>query len=246
MKALIIDDEPLARMIVKEFLQNHPSIEVVAEAENGFDGVKKINELKPDVIFLDVQMPKLNGFELLELLQHFPKIIFTTAFDEFALKAFENNAIDYLLKPFSEERFAQAISKLVNTFPAQENQEKIEHLNTFSPKFEEESTRIVVKNGSEIQIIPTKDIDFIEAYDDYVKIYQGDKYQLKKKTLSYYESVLASQGFIRSHRSFILNISKLTRIENYEKNSYLAILSSGMRVPISRTAYPLLKEKLGI
>jgi two-component system LytT family response regulator len=246
MKALIIDDEPLARMIVKEFLQNHPAIEVIAEAENGFDGVKKINDLKPDVIFLDVQMPKLNGFELLELLQHFPKIIFTTAYDEFALKAFENNAIDYLLKPFSEERFAQAISKLQHIFPSQENQVKIEHLSTFSPKFEEESTRIVVKNGSEIQIIPTKDIDFIEAYDDYVKIYQGEKYQLKKKTLSYYESVLASQGFIRIHRSFILNVSKLTRIENYEKNSYLAILNSGMRVPISRTAYPLLKEKLGI
>jgi two-component system LytT family response regulator len=137
------------------------------------------------------------------------------------------------------------LTKLQHAFPGS-NQEKIEHLSTFSPKFEEESTRVVVKNGSDIQIIPTKDIDFIEAYDDYVKIYQGEKYVLKKKTLSYYESVLATQGFARVHRSFLLNISKLTRIESFEKNAYLAILKSGMRVPISRTAYPMLKEKLGI
>ncbi|MFN5416268.1 MAG: LytR/AlgR family response regulator transcription factor [Flavobacteriia bacterium] len=244
MKAIIIDDEPLARMLVKEYLMQHPNIELLAEAEDGFDGVKKINELKPDVIFLDIQMPKLNGFELLELLQHYPKVIFTTAFDEYALKAFENNAIDYLLKPFSEERFNQAISKLQNNTVSAE--EKINHLSSFTPKYEEESSRIVIKNGSEIQIIPTKDVDFIEAYDDYVKIYIGEKYQLKKKTLSYYEKVLEDKQFIRIHRSFLLNIAKLTRIESFEKNSYIAILSSGMRVPISRTAYPVLKEKLGI
>jgi two-component system LytT family response regulator len=244
MKAIIIDDEPLARMLVKEYLIQHPNIELLAEAEDGFDGVKKINELKPDVIFLDIQMPKLNGFELLELLQHYPKVIFTTAFDEYALKAFENNAIDYLLKPFSEERFNQAIAKLQNNTVSAE--EKINHLSSFTPKYEEESSRIVIKNGSEIQIIPTKDVDFIEAYDDYVKIYIGEKYQLKKKTLSYYEKVLEEKQFIRIHRSFLLNIAKLTRIESFEKNSYIAILSSGMRVPISRTAYPVLKEKLGI
>lgn len=244
MKAIIIDDEPLARMLVKEYLMQHPNIELLAEAEDGFDGVKKINELKPDVIFLDIQMPKLNGFELLELLQHYPKVIFTTAFDEYALKAFENNAIDYLLKPFSEERFNQAISKLQHNSISAE--EKINHLSSFTPKYEEESSRIVIKNGSEIQIIPTKDVDFIEAYDDYVKIYIGEKYQLKKKTLSYYEKVLEDKQFIRIHRSFLLNIAKLTRIESFEKNSYIAILSSGMRVPISRTAYPILKEKLGI
>lgn len=244
MKAIIIDDEPLARMLVKEYLMQHPNIELLAEAEDGFDGVKKINELKPDVIFLDIQMPKLNGFELLELLQHYPKVIFTTAFDEYALKAFENNAIDYLLKPFSEERFNQALSKLQNNTVSAE--EKINHLSSFTPKYEEESSRIVIKNGSEIQIIPTKEIDFIEAYDDYVKIYIGEKYQLKKKTLSYYEKVLEDKQFIRIHRSFLLNIAKLTRIESFEKNSYIAILSSGMRVPISRTAYPILKERLGI
>ena len=244
MKAIIIDDEPLARKLVGEYLAAHPDMEIVAEASDGFDGVKKINELKPDVIFLDVQMPKLNGFELLELINHFPKVIFTTAFDEYALKAFESNAVDYLLKPFSEERFSQALLKLKsNPVPAENT---LTQLAEFAPKYEEESSRIVVKNGSEIQILPTRDIDFIEAYDDYVKIYIGEKYHLKKKTLSYYEPVLAPANFLRIHRSFILNIAKLTRIESFEKNSYLAILSSGMRVPISRTAYPVLKAKLGI
>ncbi|MCE3295682.1 MAG: DNA-binding response regulator [Crocinitomicaceae bacterium] len=244
MKTIIIDDEPLARMLVKEYLVSHPEMEVIAEAEDGFDGVKKINELKPDVVFLDVQMPKLNGFELLELLNHFPQVIFTTAFDEYALKAFESNAVDYLLKPFSEERFSQALHKLKNDAPAAEK--NIGKLTDFNPKYEEESSRIVVKNGSEIQILPTRDIDFIEAYDDYVKIYIGEKYHLKKKTLSYYEPVLAPANFLRVHRSFILNLAKLTRIESFEKNSYLAILSSGMRIPISRTSYPVLKAKLGI
>lgn len=242
MKALIIDDEPLARMLVKEYLQQHPEIEVLAEAGDGFEGVKLINEMKPDVIFLDVQMPKLNGFELLELVQHFPKVIFTTAYDEYAIKAFENNALDYLLKPFSEERFGQAVAKL----SLQQGIQVAERLVDFVPKHSEESSRIVIKNGTEIQIIPTSKVDFVEAYDDYVKIYVGEDFHLKKKTLSYYEQVLEKEQFVRIHRSFLLNTSKLTKIESYEKNSYIAILTSGMRLPISRTAYPLLKEKLGI
>ena len=244
MKALIIDDEPLARSIVKEYLGAYDSIQLIDEAENGFDGLKKIHEMKPDVVFLDVQMPKLNGFELLELLNHFPQIIFTTAYDEFALKAFENNAVDYLLKPFSKERFDQALKKLMHT--SSTNETLVNQLSSTQAKYEEESSRIVVKNGSEIQILPTADVDFIEAYDDYVKIYIGNQYHLKKKTLSYYESVLSEKDFIRIHRSFILNIAKLTGIESFEKNSYLAILTSGKRIPISRTAYPLLKKKLGI
>lgn len=244
MKALIIDDEPLARSIVKEYLTSHDHICLVDEAENGFEGLKKIHDIKPDVIFLDIQMPKLNGFELLELLNYFPQIIFTTAYDEFALKAFENNAVDYLLKPFSKERFDQSLKKLSpNPY---ENEQLVDRLLTTQLKYEEESSRIVVKNGSEIQILPTPDIDFIEAYDDYVKIYIGNQYHLKKKTLSYYESVLRERGFIRIHRSFLLNIAKLTRIESFEKNSYIAILISGKRIPISRTAYSALKKKLGI
>ncbi len=247
-KVIIIDDEPLARMLVKEYLAeiNSPDfpIEIVAECNDGFEGAKKIHELKPDLIFLDIQMPKINGFEMLEIISHNPKVIFTTAFDEYALKAFETNALDYLLKPFSQDRFDLAIHKWKNSL--QTNSDEIQLINNISHKHSEEANRIVVKEGSEIQIIPVQDVDFIEAYDDYVKIYTRDKYHLKKKTLSYYESNLDSKNFIRIHRSFILNVSKLTKIESFEKNSYIAILSSGKRIPISRTMYPILKEKLGI
>ena len=247
-KVIIIDDEPLARMLVKEYLAEINSadftIEIVAECNDGFEGAKKIHELKPDLIFLDIQMPKINGFEMLEIISHNPKVIFTTAFDEYALKAFETNALDYLLKPFSQDRFDLAIHKWKNSL--QTSSDEIQLINNISHKHSEEANRIVVKEGSEIQIIPVQDVDFIEAYDDYVKIYTKEKYHLKKKTLSYYESNLDSKNFIRIHRSFILNVSKLTKIESFEKNSYIAILSSGKRIPISRTMYPILKEKLGI
>ncbi|MES2587914.1 MAG: LytTR family transcriptional regulator DNA-binding domain-containing protein [Bacteroidota bacterium] len=247
-KIVIIDDEPLARMLVKEYLSEVASsdfkFEIVGECNDGFEGVKTINELKPDLIFLDIQMPKINGFEMLEIIAHEPKVIFTTAFDEYALKAFETNAIDYLLKPFSKERFDMAIDKFQSATQTFSNE--IQVINNIPNKHLEEANRIVVKDGSEIQIIPTQDVDFIEAYDDYVKIYTKEKYHLKKKTLSYYETNLDAKNFIRIHRSFILNISKLTKIESFEKNSYIAILSSGKRIPISRTMYPILKEKLGI
>lgn len=242
MKTLIIDDEPLARTIVKEFCMMHPMIEIVGEANDGFEAVKIIQEYKPDLLFLDIQMPKLNGFEVLELLNYTPQVIFTTAFDEYAIRAFDFQAIDYLLKPFSEERFARSIEK-IQTIP---QSTKLELLANFPSKYEEESKRIVIKKGNEIHVLATNDIDFIEAHDDYVKLYQGEIYFQKKKTLSYYETVLERAGFIRIHRSFLVNTAKLTRIEAYDKTNHLAILTSGMRLPISRSAYPLLKEKLGI
>lgn len=241
-KAIIIDDEPLARLLVREYLTAHPDIEVVAECGDGFEGLKKINELHPELIFLDVQMPKINGFELLELLSTPVRVIFTTAFDEYALKAFESNAVDYLLKPFSQERFSQAVSKLKHT----ESEQHLDQLQHVLHKQPDESLRIVVKDGNEICIIPTSEVHYVEAYDDYVKIYTKEGYHLKKKTLSYYESTLNPTDFIRIHRSYLLNISYLTKIESFEKNSYVAVLSSGKRIPISRTAYPILKQHLGI
>ncbi len=241
-KVIIIDDEPLARMIVKEYLSELSDFELIAECNDGFEGVKKINELKPDLIFLDIQMPKINGFEMLEIISHVPKVIFTTAFDEYAIKAFESNAVDYLLKPFTQERFNSAIQKVnQNLLP-----NSIEKIIDVPNKFREENSRIVVKEGSEISIIPTESIDYIEAYDDYVKIYLGSKYHLKKKTLAFYENQLDASNFIRIHRSFILNITKLNKIESMEKNAYNAVLTSGKRIPISRTMYPILKSKLGI
>lgn len=240
-KVIIIDDEPLARSVVSEYLSSHGDFSIVDECNNGYEGLKSIEEHQPDLIFLDIQMPKINGFEMLELLDHQPNVVFTTAYDQYALKAFDAAAVDYLLKPFSQERFDQAIEKLSDSKSSEEvtiadipNKQPDEHL------------RIVIKDRDTIKIIPTKDVSCIEAYDDYVKVHTKEKTYLKKKTLTHYERSLNPSDFVRVHRSFVINIHFLTGIENYEKNSYRAILSDERRVPISRTAYGPLKEKLGL
>lgn len=239
-KAFIVDDEPLAREVVKKQLQKHADIVLVGEANDGFEALKLIPEAKPDLLFLDIQMPKINGFELLELLTETPSVIFTTAFDEFALKAFEVNALDYLLKPFSEERFDSAVNKKRHSELGSESKRDI------PLQIIHEQNRIVVKDGTEIKIIPINEVDYIEAYDDYVKIYQGKKYILKKQTMNHFEQVLPKNQFIRIHRSYILNVNQLTKIESYEKNSYVAILKSGTSIPISRSSYGDLKSRLGL
>jgi two-component system LytT family response regulator len=243
-KVVIIDDEPLARSLVKEFIAETPDVELVAECTNGFEGIKAINQHKPDLVILDIQMPKINGFEMLELLDEMPAVIFATAFDEFAIKAFEANAIDYLLKPFSKDRFNLALAKWrsAETRSGGELKQKLEN----TAKQAEESSRIVVKNNLEISIVSVSDVHYIEAFDDYVKIFTKDTFFLKKKTMNYYEEVLDPGQFFRTHRSFIINIRELTRIEPLEKNTYLAILKSGRRVPLSRSGYLKLKEKLGL
>lgn len=244
-KVVIIDDEPLARSIVLEYLQEHPSIEIAAECNDGFQGVKAIMQHKPDLIFLDIQMPKINGFEMLELLDSTPSVIFTTAFDEYAIKAFEANAIDYLLKPFSKERFDLAIQKW-NEKKNTSTEKNIQSLLENTTKQPDERNRIVVKNGSDIRIVPMADVMYIEAYDDYVKIFTKDTYYLKKKTMNYYEQVLDSSQFFRTHRSFIINLQELTKIEPLEKNTYVVLLKNGKRIPLSRTGYSKLKETLGV
>jgi two-component system LytT family response regulator len=247
MKVVVIDDEPLARMVVLEYIQQQEDIEVAAECNDGFQGVKAIMQHKPDLIFLDIQMPKINGFEMLELLDTMPAVIFTTAFDEYAIKAFESNAIDYLLKPFSKERFDLAIekykSKAGNAPAAEKN---IQSLLETASKQPDDQNRIVVKNGSDIRIVPVQDIQYIEAYDDYVKIFTKDTYYLKKKTMNYYEQVLDGSKFFRTHRSYIINLQELTKIEPLEKNTYIAILKNGKKIPLSRTGYTRLKEMLGV
>lgn len=247
MKIVVIDDEPLARMVVLEYIQQHSDMEVMAECSDGFQGVKAIMQHKPDLIFLDIQMPKINGFEMLELLDTMPSVIFTTAFDEYAIKAFESNAVDYLLKPFSKERFDQAIekykSKTVNTVTAEKH---VQSLLEMASKQPDDQNRIVVKNGSDIRIVPVQDVMYIEAYDDYVKLFTKDTYYLKKKTMSYYEQVLDQSKFFRTHRSYIINLQELTKIEPLEKNTYIAILKNGKKIPLSRTGYTRLKEMLGV
>ncbi|MFL5751820.1 MAG: LytR/AlgR family response regulator transcription factor [Bacteroidia bacterium] len=244
-KTILIDDEPLARSIVREYLEAYPDIQVMQECNDGFQGVKAIMQHQPDLIFLDIQMPKINGFEMLELLDPAPSVIFTTAFDEFAIKAFEAHAVDYLLKPFSKDRFEKAIRK----WQEQRDQKKEARtgalLNTVL-KYPEEQQRVVVKNGSNITILPASEIYCIEAYDDYVKIFTKDTYHLKKKTMSHFEEVLSPAEFSRVHRSFIVNLQQITRIEPLEKGSHIALLKNGRKVPLSRTGYGKLKEALGL
>ncbi len=242
-KAIVIDDEPLARSMVKEYLARHNDIQVVAECGDGFDGVKAIAHHKPDLVFLDIQMPKINGFEMLELLETPPAVIFTTAFDEYAIKAFEHHAIDYLLKPFNQERFDKALQKWrENQSSTQANTTALVE-NSSQP---EEQQRIVVKKGANIVILPIHTVYYIEAFDDYVKVHTKDGFYLKKKTMAHYEKSLDPTQFVRVHRSYLLNLQELTRIEPLEKDNHVAQLKSGARIPLSQGGYAKLKEVLGI
>jgi two-component system, LytTR family, response regulator len=244
-KVIIIDDEPLARSIVKEFLQKHPQLQLMQECGDGFEGVKAIQQHQPDLIFLDIQMPKINGFEMLELLDQTPAVIFTTAFDEYAIKAFEAHAIDYLLKPFSQERFDKAISKW-NEQKSQSREKATQELLETASQSPAQSQRIVIKDGSKIKIIPVHDVQYLEAADDYVKIHTKDGYFLKNKTMNHFEQVLDGQQFVRSHRSYIVNVQQITRIDPYEKDGHVAVLRTGVKVPVSRSGYGKLKEILGL
>jgi len=243
-KIITIDDEPLARSIVKEYLQKYPELEVVQECNDGFEGFKAIQQHQPDLIFLDIQMPKINGFEMLELLDQAPGVIFTTAFDEYAIKAFEAHAIDYLLKPFSQDRFDKAIQKWKEQkVSSQKNTEDLLETASYSPA---QSQRIVVKTGSKIKIIPVHDVLYLEAADDYVKVHTQEGNFLKNKTMSHFEKTLDPQQFVRSHRSYIINIQQITRIDPYEKDNHVAILKSGAKVPVSRNGYVKLRTVLGL
>jgi len=242
-KAIIIDDEPLARSVVKAYLEKHDDITIVDECNNGFEGLKSIEKHQPDLLFLDIQMPKINGFEMLELVEGDVSVIFTTAFDEYAINAFEASAIDYLLKPFTQDRFDKSIEKWSKSNSLHGNKETIGNLINQQPG---DNRRIVVKESGNIQIIPTNEVLYLEAYDDYVKIHTKGKYHLKKKTMNYYEKSLPKSTFIRIHRSYILNINELTKIESYEKNSYQATLTNGAKIPISRSSYSELKQVLGL
>ncbi len=246
-KALIIDDEPLARMIVKEYLQKHPGIELLGECNDGFEGVKAIQQYQPDLVFLDIQMPKINGFEMLELVDQPPAVIFTTAFDEYAIRAFESHAVDYLLKPFSQDRFDNAIQKWMDNRAASTTVSAVsEPLLEAAAQTPPQSQRIVVKNGSKIKIIPVEDVFYLEAADDYVKIYTKEGSFLKNKTMNHFEQSLDKNLFVRTHRSTTVNIHQITRIDPYEKDNHIAILKSGGRVSVSKAGYAKLRQVLGI
>lgn len=242
MRAIIIDDESLAVSLINEYLQSHPEIELLETCSDGLAGLKAIQMHKPDLIFLDIQMPKINGFEMLELLEQPPSVIFTTAFDEYAIKAFEAHAVDYLLKPFSQERFNKAIEKSKFFQQALSTTDLL----TTASQSPMQSQRIVVKNGNKIKIIPIHDIWYIEAADDFVKLHTQDGCFLKNKTMNHLEQSLDKQLFVRCHRSYIVNIQQITRIDAYEKDNQVALLRTGAKVPVSRSGYSKMKTVLGL
>ena len=250
-KIIIVEDERPARDLLKTYLEEYPDIEILGEYDNGFDGLKAINELKPDAVFLDVQMPKLTGFELLEVLEHQPEVIFTTAYDQYAIHAFERNAVDYLLKPFSKKRFREAISKLNVRLESRESNEggakeesSIEKIRQHFAESDEKLHRVVIKKSGKIHVISTNDINFLEAQDDYVMIYTDEGKYLKQQTMKYFEQHLDNEQFVRVHRSYIANITCIERIEPYEKSNFVLILKDGNKVPVSRNGMQVLKENL--
>jgi two-component system LytT family response regulator len=233
LRAIIVDDEELARAYLREMLQSHPEIELVAECANGFEAVKAVNDLSPDLLFLDVQMPKLDGFEVLELIDADPAVIFVTAYDQYAMRAFDAQAIDYLLKPFSAERFSRALERAkgrTGKKPAP------------APR---KVDRIVVRDGAKIHVIPLDKLDHAEAQDDYVALHSEGKSYLKQQPIGELEASLDAARFVRIHRSAIVNLERVTRIEPYAKDSRMAILADGTRLPVSRSGYARLLEAMG-
>jgi two-component system LytT family response regulator len=233
LRAVIVDDEELARAYLREMLQSHPEIEIVAECANGFEAVKAVNELSPALLFLDVQMPKLDGFEVLELIDADPAVIFVTAYDRYAMRAFDAQAIDYLLKPFSAERFDRALERA---------QGRTGKKPTPAAR---QVDRLVVRDGAKIHVIPLDKLDYAEAQDDYVALHSEGKSYLKQQPIGALEAALDATRFVRIHRSAIVNLERVARIEPYAKDSRVAILSDGTRLPVSRSGYARLLEAMG-
>jgi two-component system LytT family response regulator len=243
-KIVIIDDETPGREIIKHYLQEVESVEVIAECADGFSGLKTISSLKPDLVFLDIQMPRLTGIELVEVLTEKPEIIFTTAYDQFALRAFELNAVDYLLKPFQKRRFLEAVKKATDKIRSGKgNQEPASQLLVKRPE-SAAVNRVVVRKGNAINLIPVEDIKYVEAQDDYVMIYHTGGKALKQQTLKFYEENLPASDFVRIHRSYIVKVGEIHKIEPYGKDNHVAILHTGDKLPVSRAGYKQLREEL--
>lgn len=244
LRVVIVDDEPLARAVVREYIAAHPGVEIVAECANGFEAVKAVSELSPDLLFLDVQMPKLSGFEVLELLGRQVPVVFTTAYDQYALRAFEVHAVDYLLKPFSAERFAEALSRARQRLQSPEPMPVEALLTDARPRSGVPLERVLIRDGSQVHVLPVDRIDFVEAQDDYVCFMSEGKPYLKDQTMAAVEASLDPARFVRIHRSYMLNIERIARVELYAKDSRVAILRDGRRLPVSRAGYTRLSRLL--
>jgi two-component system LytT family response regulator len=244
MRVIIVDDEALARGVLREYLGAHADVDIVGECANGFEAVKAIAELQPDLVFLDIQMPKLNGFEVLELAgrAQAPRVIFITAFEQYAIKAFEVHAIDYLLKPFSQQRLDVALAHArAGPAPAPALDAMLREAATRNGPLE----RVLIRDGARVHVVAVADIDVIEAQDDYVRISAGDKAWLKNQPLAELEAQLDAARFVRVHRSYIVNLERMSRIEPAGKDSHAAVLRDGRRIPISRSGYQKLRGLLG-
>lgn len=245
-KIIIVDDEPLARSVMREYLSVCPEAEIVAECGDGFDCIKAVKAEKPDLLFLDIQMPKIDGFEMLEILDEKPEIIFATAYDQYAIKAFEANAVDYLLKPFSRERFEIAYNKakerLLKNSSAQNK--ALQNLQQSVDASSKALERVIIRKGSQILVVPIDQIKYIEAQDDYVMVHAENGSYLKEKTMKFYEENLPSEQFIRIHRSYIVNLTQISKIELYEKETYMVVLKDGSKLRASREGYKNLKEMM--
>jgi len=240
---LLVDDEEPARRILREHLAAHPDIRILGECANGFDAVKAVAELKPDLLFLDIQMPKLDGFDVLELIGREIAVIFVTAYDEFALRAFEVHAVDYLLKPFSPERFAEALALARRRIGAGDAS-GLNALAAASRRRQRPLERVLVRDGARVHVLAAATIDYVEAQDDYVCFKCGGKGFLKQQAMNELEELLDPARFIRIHRSYLLNIDRLARLELCAKDSRWAILADGVRLPVSRAGYARLKPLL--
>lgn len=244
MRVIIVEDEQPARDLLRKFLETENDIEIIGEYADGFSAAVAINRDKPDLILLDIQLPRLSGFEMLEVLDHTPLIVFTTAYDEYAIKAFERNATDYMLKPFAKERLLLALEKAKQKLLTEKVQDT-----TVSKMAEDLSsalplTRIVVKDTKGIHIIASNDIHYIEAQDDYVMIYCREGRYMKKQTMKSLEDRLNGKQFVRVHRSYFVNVMEIVRIEPYEKETYLIYLKNGAKIKASLAGYKLLKGLL--
>jgi two-component system, LytTR family, response regulator len=247
LRIVIVDDEPLARAVVREYASADPEVDVVGECGNGFDAVKAVAEHKPDLVLLDVQMPKLDGFEVLELLGRDQPVVFITAYDQYALRAFEVHAVDYLLKPFSAERFQEAMGRARERMRAKEGSATAPDVTALVRDAKPRSgpaERVLIRDGANVHVLPVDKIDYVEAQDDYVAFKSDGKQFLKDQTLAAVESTLDPARFVRIHRSYILNIDRIAKVELYAKDSRIAILRDGTRLPVSRAGYARLSQLL--
>jgi two-component system LytT family response regulator len=244
-RVAIADDEDLARRVLREHLEREPDIEVVAECANGFDAVKAINERRPNLAFLDVQMPKLDGFEVLELIEPETAVVFVTAFDQYAMRAFDAAAVDYLLKPYSAERFRISLERVRGRLQNAKTPAIPRTLGLAARPEGEYLERIVVKDGPNVHVIAAAKLDYAEAQDDYVALKSEGRIWLKQHTIASLQSALDPHRFIRLHRSYLVNLERIVRIDANTKDTWIAVLSDGARLPVSRGGYARFRDAVG-